>query len=122
MPFVSLSQSTGQPSPRPLSEEEKRATLELLMRLESGVKACGDQTSSYEAYIKRDTESDEKERQNATRALEIEKQATALAEEKARLEKERAEFYKTKFELVTKKKGWGCFFKRLFTLGKARCI
>jgi hypothetical protein len=109
-----LSQQNSQ---LPLSEEEKRRIILQLYELQS----CRKQVFSYEDYIKLDKEQDDRERTSLQRSIDVEKRATAVTEKERDLEKERAEFYKKAFEEVTKKRGFGCTMKKIFTLGIARC-
>jgi len=78
--------------------------------------------ASLQALIAREQEQDGRERTAWERALELERQATGLAQREMALERERAEFYESAYKLLMKKKpGVGCWLKRIFTLGIARC-
>jgi hypothetical protein len=100
-----------------LSEPEKRQVLSQLYEL----KSCRDQVSAYTSTIAEDRKQDEKERANYERALEIEKQATSLAQRERDLEKERATFYKQSYRALMKGPGIGCRIVKILTLGIARC-
>jgi hypothetical protein len=101
----------------PLSDSEKRIVLGQLYEL----RACREQVVSYEQYVARDTEQDARERENSARALELERQATALAQKERDLALDKAAFYEQALRTVTKKPGKWCWFKRFITLGIARC-
>lgn len=95
----------------PLTPEEKRQILLQLLELRS----CRESVRTYEAFVERDRELDAKEKSNYERTIEIERSATALAQE-------RAKFYEDAFRAVTKKPGgFGCVLKKIFTIGLARC-
>jgi hypothetical protein len=106
---------------KPLSENEKRQILELLLKYEalensraSQLKACTDTVNGLNVLI-------EKEKNSYELSIKTAEDKNKLSEEKATAEKERGDKYEKLFKDVTKGKGWGCFFKRIFTLGLARC-
>jgi hypothetical protein len=101
----------------PLNTEERRQVLGQLYELQ----ACREETKMYEIYVSRETALDTKEKENADRALELEKQATALAEKERDLALEKAKFYEDLYRTVTKKPGIGCRILRKVTLGIIRC-
>ncbi len=101
----------------PLNEVEKRQVLSQLYEL----KSCRDQVSTYSGAIEQDRKLDEKERANYERALDLEKQATSLAQRERDLEKERAAFYEQSYRALVKGPGIGCRIARVLTLGIARC-
>lgn len=105
------------PAPVPLTEAEKRLILQQLFELRS----CRSEVVAYQDFVKRETEADTRERDLAARALELEKQATALAQKERDLQKERADLYESLYKTITKKPGFGCVLKRIFSLGLARC-
>lgn len=113
MPQSARSQQNSQP----LSTEEKRAVLLQLYELGT----CRQTVLSYEDFIKRDREQDESERALSSRALELERQATALMAKERDLAAERATFYEQAFKSVTKGRSAGCWIAKVFTLGIARC-
>ena len=95
----------------PLSPEEKRTILLQLHEL----KSCRETTAVYGQYVARDKEQDGREKANYERSLELEKEATRLANE-------RAKFYEDAFKSVTRKPGgFGCVMGKIFTLGLYRC-
>jgi hypothetical protein len=75
----------------------------------------------YEQYVSRDTDQDAREKANADRALELEKQATAIAQQERDLQKEKATLYEQLYRSVTKGAGIGCRILRAITLGIHRC-
>lgn len=85
------------------------------------LEGCRATVVTYEEWIRREKEQDERERANMRRALELEQQATTLAQRETVIEKQRADFYEQAFRSVTKQPGFGCLLKRIFTLGFARC-
>ena len=103
---------------QPLKPSELRQILAQLYEL----KALRQQVAEYEAYVARDQEQDARERLNADRALELERQATALARKERDLAQEQAALYKQLWEASKKKSGgFGCVMKKIFSLGIARC-
>jgi hypothetical protein len=101
----------------PLNEPEKRQVLSQLYEL----KSCRDQVRAYAGAIEADRKLDEKERANYERALELEKQATALAEKERDLQKDKAAFYEQSYRTLIKGPGIGCRIAKILTLGIARC-
>jgi len=63
-----------------------------------------------------------REKEVNEKELANEREKTALAQGATELEKKRGDLYEQLFRDVTKRNGWGCFFKRLFTFGRASCI
>ena len=104
-------------SPDPLSPEEKRQILGQLHELRS----CRDQVKTYEQFVTRDQEQDVREKANADRALELERQATAIVMKERDLAQEKAILYEQLYRSVTKGPGVGCRILRVVTLGIARC-
>jgi hypothetical protein len=101
----------------PLSDNEKRQILGQLLEL----KSCRVEAATYEKYTEREHQQDAREKANYERSLELERQATAIAEKERDLNKDRAAFYEQAFKSVTKKPGVLCRLARFFTLGIARC-
>ncbi len=101
----------------PLSSEEKRRILAQLYELQS----CRGQVASYEEFVDREREQDQRERDNWQRSLELEKQATQLAQKERDLALEKAIFYEAQFKSVTKRPGLGCRVLAAITLGMHRC-
>jgi hypothetical protein len=101
----------------PLNEPEKRQVLSQLYEL----KTCREQVSVLSDATAADRKQDERERANYERALEIEKQATSLAQRERDLEKERAAFYEQSYRALMKGPGIGCRIVKILTLGIARC-
>ena len=106
-----------QSSPQALNPAEKRQILLQLYELQS----CRGEVASYEEYAGREKDQAEQERANWQRALDLEKQATQLAERERDLHAERASFYEQAFKSVTKRPGLGCRILAAFTLGMHRC-
>jgi hypothetical protein len=77
----------------------------------------------YEEYVQREKEQDQKERENWQGALDLQKERTALAEEREKLQKEKADLMESLYNACCKKKpgGFKCFLKRFFTAGLSRC-
>jgi hypothetical protein len=71
--------------------------------------------------VSRETEQDAREKANADRALDLEKQATAIAQQERDLAQDRAIFFEAAYKALAKKPGVGCWIKRIFTLWIARC-
>ncbi len=105
------------PPPPALTEAEKRRILSQLLELRS----CLASVSAYEGFVAHETEQDAKEKVLAARALDLERQATALAQKERDLQKERADLYESLYRSVTRKPGLGCRILRVLSLGLARC-
>ena len=103
--------------PEPLQPSELRQILSQLYEL----RALREQVAAYEAYVTRDQEQDARERASYERALELERQATALAVRETDIERQRADLYEGLYRALTKKPGWTCTLKKILTLGIARC-
>lgn len=114
---LTLQSGSSAPGSPPLNDGEKRAVLRYLYELE----ATRAQLSGYREYVSRDREADEREAKNWQRALELEKQATALAVRERDLAADQAKFYEAAYRSLAKKPGFGCWMKRVFSLGIARC-
>ena len=116
---TSLHSQSQQSSPAapPLSSEEKRRILAQLYELQS----CRGEVASYEEFVNREREQDAQERANWQRAVDLEKQATALAQKERDLSLEKAAFYEAQFKSLTKKPGLGCRVLAAITLGVHRC-
>lgn len=110
--------------PSRLSDDEIRQLLRQLNELEQlRALTAAQATFAVDCQAQR-----ELEKANYARAVDLEKQATGLAQKETGLamrerdlERERAAFYEAAFKSVTKKPGIGCLLKRIFTLGLARC-
>ena len=102
---------------QPLQPNELRQILAQLYEL----RALRGQVAAYDAYVMRDQEQDARERAAYERALELERQATALAVRETAVERQRADLYEGLYMALTKKRGWTCTLKRIFTLGLGRC-
>lgn len=107
-----LSQQSSPPAP--LTESEKRIILSQLYELE----ACRSQIAAQADFVSRDAAQDAREKASYERALELERQATVLAQKERDLANERAAFYEQAFKSVTKKPGFWCRIRRIFG---ARC-
>jgi len=103
--------------PPPLSETEKRLVLGQLLEL----KSCRQETAAYKDFVSRESDLYAKERANYDRALDLERQATALAQRERDLAQDRANFYEQAYRTATKKPGIGCQIMKALTLGIARC-
>ena len=112
--FAESQQSSQQP---PLNETEKRLVLGQLLEL----KSCRQETAAYKDYLSRETELVTKERVNYERALDLEKQATALAQKERDLAQDKENFYEQAYRTVTKKPGKLCQVVKVITLGLAQC-
>ncbi len=110
-------QQTSKPAPPPLTDEERREVLWQLLQLN----ACLGETAALKEASAREREQDRKEQDLAARALEIEKQATALAQKERDLALEKASLYEQLYKTATKKRGTGCMILKIVTLGLARC-
>ncbi len=101
----------------PLADEEKRQILGQLYELRS----CREEILAYRDYVSRDQEQDAREKANTDRALELEKQATTLAQRERDLAQDKANLYEQLYKSLTKKPGAGCRILRVITLGIVRC-
>jgi hypothetical protein len=76
----------------------------------------------YEEYLVYEKALDVKEKEYWKKALDLEKEKTALEKKRADTEADRALYYEGLYKAATKKKGGiKCFLKRFFTAGLARC-
>jgi len=71
--------------------------------------------------VSRESEQDAREKANSERALDLEKQATAIARRERDLAIDKANTFEQLYRSVTKKPGIGCRLAKIFTLGLARC-
>jgi hypothetical protein len=102
----------------PLNDNEKRQIIGQLIEL----RACRESVSAYEEFVKRELDLYEKERANWQRGIELEKQATVLAQKERDLALEKAKFYEDAFRTVSRKPGgFWCGVKKLFSFGMYRC-
>jgi hypothetical protein len=74
-----------------------------------------------EQFIERDRDQDAREKLNWDRAVELERQATALAQRERDLAIEKANLYEQLYRSVTKKPGIGCRILRVITIGLYPC-
>jgi hypothetical protein len=111
-----FSQNVSQEN-RPLSTDEGRKILGQLFELES----CRNETEEQRIFIDRDKQLDDRERASSRKEVELSQKELSLKDEELRIEKEKSETYRLLLEQATKKKGIGCFFKKFFTAGIARC-
>jgi hypothetical protein len=105
------------PANSPLTPDEGRAVLGQLYELRS----TREEIKTLESYVDRDKEQDSREKANADRALELERKATAIAEQERDLQKDKAALYEQLYRSVTKGPGVGCRILRAITVGIARC-
>lgn len=112
LPFA-VCQQTSQP----LTEAEKRTILSQLVELQ----ACRAQLAAYSDFVSRETQLDLQAKANFDRALELEKQATLLAQKERDLAQEKANLYENLYRSVARKPGWWCKLRRILTLGITRC-
>lgn len=114
-----LCQQNSQPAPQlqPLNEDEKRQILSQLYELQS----CRQAVSFFEDFVKREREQDLREQKNAERALELEQQATKLAERDRDIWKEKAEFYEQAFRTLTRPSKFSCVMRMIVSVGIWRC-
>lgn len=109
---------SAQSLPDPLSPSELRLILTQLYELQ----AARAKILAYEDFIAREREQDAKEKALADRALEVEKQATANALDRAALAEEKAALYKALWEAGKPKKcGIGGRLWWFFSIGTHRC-
>jgi len=101
----------------PFTTEEERLILEQLYEL----RRARVEIVELKEYIARDAEVDIQERENAARALELEKQTTDLARLETELYKDKANIYETLYRAVTAKPSLGCRIARVVTIGIYRC-
>lgn len=105
------------PANSPLTPDEGRQILGQLLELGS----CREKSAELARHIERDRELDTRERESWERALELERQATGLAERDRDLAREQAELYEQLYRSVTKGPGVGCRILRAITLGIHTC-
>ena len=115
-------QGQGQPTPdsqqsAPLSPDEKREGTFYIEKFSLSVET----ERLLREALQKEREFADRERLIANKEFAIEKARTALAQQEAVLEKERAGFYKNALEQVTKKPSLGCTLKRVITFGLSKC-
>ena len=77
---------------------------------------------TYKQFIEDNTEQLAREKAMHDRELELEKRATGLMEKERDLALDQARHYQNLYEGVkSKKAGVGCWMKRIFSFGIARC-
>jgi hypothetical protein len=64
---------------------------------------------------------EERERQLSVKELETEQRLRAVAERERDVEKARGDQLEMALKLMTRKPGFGCTLKKIFTLGLGRC-
>jgi hypothetical protein len=101
----------------PLNPNEGRQILGQLLELRS----VRDEVTKLDAYIARDKEADEREKELAARALALEKKATEIAEAERDLAREKAELYEGLYKAIAKGPSVGCRIARALTVGIYRC-
>lgn len=101
----------------PLNPEEKRLILGQLYEL----KACRQEKAAQADFIGKESAQDEREKAISKRELDLEKQATKLAQDERDLALEKAKFYESLYRGITKGPGIGCRLARIITLGIVRC-
>lgn len=104
------------PSP-PLTNSELRETADNLLQ---GL-ADRDRLANLQEYVKKSQELTEREIQLSQKELELEKQRTSIAERERDAEKSRGDQLETALKVATKKPGFGCALRKIFTLGLGRC-
>ena len=72
--------------------------------------------------LKRERELAERDTHIFLQRLELEQAKTELAVKEATLEKARGDFYKDALDRLTRGRGAGCWVKKIFTLGLAKCL
>lgn len=101
-----------------LTEQDRR---QILYRL-GELRLLREKLALQEAFIERDAEMDQRERDLAARQLSVEKDARQVAEQQRDMYKEQAKTFEQAYEALRKKPaGFGCVMKRIFSLGIARC-
>lgn len=111
IPQAAVCQVLTPPAPTPtLTESHKREILDYLDELKSLRK----ELELVQRYLVRDEEQDKADREIATRKLQ-------LVEAERDQAKQQAEHFKSLYEILSKKRTFGCKLKMLFSLGLARC-
>lgn len=110
-------QEQQQPQSNVLSEPEKRLVLLQLYELE----AARAKIAAYEEWIAKEQDLYAREKQLWQDKLDLSKKEVGLAEKERDLERDKAQFYQASYEAVTKKRGIGCFLKKVFTFGRSKC-
>jgi hypothetical protein len=105
------------PPESPLVDAEKRVVIVQLIKTAS----LAIQVAAYQDFVQKEQVQHDQEQLGNAKALEIEKQATSLAQKERDLQKERADMYEQLYKSVTKKPGVGCWIWRILTLGIHNC-
>lgn len=101
----------------PLNEAEKREIVEQLR----GYGRCLDLNAAHVEFIKQETELYQREREIAMRELAVAGKERDIAIKERDIEKTRADFFEQAYKQAMKKRGWGCFWKKLRTFGLGTC-
>ncbi len=105
-----------QPGP-PLNEAEKRLAVEQLRELGR----CLDANAAHLDFIRRETELYRREREIAQREIGVANKERDLAVKERDLALERAKFFENAYKQVTKKRGFRCVLKKIYTFGLGTC-
>jgi hypothetical protein len=105
------------PANSPLTADEGRQVLAQLQELQTQRQ----EVEILKAHIDRDKEQDAREKAIADRALELERQATGIAQQERDLAKDKAAMYEQLYRSLTKGPGVGCRIMRVVTAGIYRC-
>lgn len=106
----------SQPGP-PLNEAEKRLVVDDLR----GYGRCLDENAIHVKFVARETELYQREREIAQREIGLANKERDLAVKDRDLEKARGDFFEQAYKTVTKKRGFRCFLKKLYTFGLGTC-
>ena len=110
---------TSQTPNRPLEPPEIRQVIDFMIDLDSK----NAQMQILQMQLDQEKAFEQRQNDLAAKELDLEKQAAALAQHQADIEKERADNYQSLFKEATKKiGGFGCSIKKIFTLGLGKCI
>ncbi len=107
------------PDNRPLNSGEVRQVIGFMIELETK----DGQLQLTQQALDQEKAFEQRQTDLAAKELDLQKQAAALAQHSADIEKTRADEYQALWKEATKKVGggFGCHLKKLFTLGLGKC-
>lgn len=108
----------------PLTNLEKRLILEQLNEVGScrdKLQSCQEKIKIYELFVDQEQDKDKLIEANCEQRVALIKETVDNMKAARDAALDKAQFYESAYRALTKKPGIGCWLKRIFTLGIARC-